>query len=1243
MKKRIVCVLLTLIMLLSLVPMGASAASNKTSEAAITVLKQMTSFKSVCYYFTGTEFRTGYGTVCENDHHFDLLGNPDYSVLDSDGKVANYHSITEAKADLALRKALLAIDEKVNTFASANGLSLSQNQHDALVVFSYDAGTDWMNGNGVLKSTIVNGCDANELLNAMNQWTNNAHKDRRKVEVNMYMNGIYTNTVPSSYGQVSYNPNGGSMPQQDYYVSGDLYTYYYELNKTMEHPVVPTKAGCVFLGWYMEETFGPSWAPALTSVCNGKTLVAMWQTLDAKPADALHVYYDVAKSHLGSTDVYDFSTGKVNANWTDALAKELAEYGTVPVDRDYIDSYGNRWSHIRGGNGWVMVGKQVGGSVGSDEVYVDVIVTVTNSRLNRRVNASISSATNGSYSQGAQLRIINTEYEDGYLWGQVAASETDNTPIGWVALMYTNWNSVKDNDNAGASTNNGAVIGTATVTVNGYLNLRNEPGTDGKIVGALAKNDTVELYEIKTVNGQQWGRCKSGWLCLTYTRVLLRENVKISDEGALTYAFTGVYNGTSDLVVRVEPNANSNAVTYYIPNAFDPAKADNKADLYIPKKTIDAAGTSVLMTNMFKVDGKIWVKATWQNPEWDWKTDRIADGTKNFKVTRSGWVEFDQIDMNPADFTVVANTVNVRTAAGDGSKLAFTLNKGVQVRVDEISLENENLWGHIHVKLVNHVGVTESKEGWVNLASKYFSRDGAPTVEENNAPADTNLIATVVGTDSLKVRSTGASYGTQIGKLSRGTVVTVWESNEDDWYKVDSNRNGVYDYEEDGWCSGTYLEIREGTVGGNSTVTDSNGNKYQTDGTGKGVVANTYTGVNVRTGPGTGYPTNGKLLTGTVVEILETANGGKWGRTAQGWVSMDYITMVSYNEVIENTTPNGGTTVESFDKADKTTTTAVYPGAVMSGVTIYRTPEVKESEIIRTTSSVENVTMYELATVTKVISSDIYDHPDANKTTINTTTTVTTYWARINDGWILNPQDNLVLTALDEKVHTQTGATKLNVRKSYSESAEVIDVLLQGDQVNVTALQIVKDKVWGRIETNEGTGWIRLDYMSEGAVYVKAPTQNNNTTTTTPSAPVLGNTSSTGGYVNNSTGYRYTGKVIRANEVNVRANPSTTAAKTTSLKNGAALVIYETTVAENMAWGRCDAGWIYLYYVDLTPVVNGAVDARVVYNDNTIIYTDVNGSAVAGTYARMSVIDIYEIVGKMARTDLGWVDTDNLL
>ena len=1167
MKKRIVCVLLTLIMLLSLVPMGASAANRAISAAAITVLKQMTTLKTVCYYHSGSEFRTGYGTVCEEEHHFDTDGNPD----NTDDQ--NEHTITEKNADIALRKALAAYDEKVNAFASANGLSLKQNQHDALVVFSYNAGTGWMDGNGVVKSAIINKADATELLNAMNQWTKNADLSRRKVEVNMYFNGIYSNVAPSTYSSVVYKSNGGSMPQADYGTTGK-YTFYFDSKVEMDHPVTPTKNGSVFVGWYKESGSVISWVPKLNSSSANKTLVAKWQT-GYLEEDAVEVNYQLHKNHLASTKVYSsiFSEKHSNSR-TENFADYLADNDKLFwVDADMIDNKGVRWSHLNSAK-TVANGKMIDGWV------------------------KVGAATD------------NDSYTDSY----------------------------------------GTVIATATVTANGYLNLRSDAGTDHNIVGALAKNDTVDIYEIKTVNGHQWGRCKSGWLCLTYTRLLMKDDVSVSNVGAKTYAFTGMYNGKADLYVYSEPNTKSNYAQYTVPHMSNPKLDGGKADLYIPGKDTrnSSSGISVTMTNFFMVNGELWVKATWKNPEWKWKSTKITDGTKEVSVSRSGWVKFSKIAMDPAKFTVAAESVNVRAEAGDAAALSFTLNKGVQIVVDEIALVNENIWGHFDVKLVNHVGVEEAKEGWVNLASKYFTRDGAPSVEVEEDDSLKNMVATVINTDSLKVRKTGATYGQQIGRLTRGTTVAVWESNGKGWYKVDSNKNGVYDYKEDGWCSEKYLDIHKNTV--SSTVTDSSGNSYTTDGTGKGIVANTYSGVNVRTGPSTAYATNGKLLPGTVVDILETKNGGKWGRVAQGWISMDYVTMVSYNEVIPETeAPNGGSYVGSYDDAEKTTTTAVYTGTLDSGIAVFRTPtkDEKKAEVIRTTTTDENVTIYELAKVTENITSDVTDGTDAdgNVTTTTTTTTITTYWARINDGWVQDPEDCLSLTALDEKLHTQTSVEKLNVRKGTNteadESGEVFDVLIRGEQVTVTALDIIKDKVWGRVDTNEGTGWIRLDYMSEGAIYVKPTVQNN--TTTAPSAPVLGQGSSAGGYVNNSSGYRYTGKVIRANEVNVRATPSTGASKTTSLKNGQALVIYETTIAENMAWGRCDAGWIYLYYVDLTPVVNGAVDARVVYNDNTIIYTDVNCTSVAGTYSRMSTIDIYEIVGKMARTEQGWVNVDNLL
>ena len=215
------------------------------------------------------------------------------------------------------------------------------------------------------------------------------------------------------------------------------------------------------------------------------------------------------------------------------------------------------------------------------------------------------------------------------------------------------------------------------------------------------------------------------------------------------------------------------------------------------------------------------------------------------------------------------------------------------------------------------------------------------------------------------------------------------------------------------------------------------------------------------------------------------------------------------------------------------------------------------------------------------------------------------------------------------------------------------------------------NNIWGYIEDDyrtlvdeegnetywNGEGWVSLSYLTKGAVSVNTQSNNNasndtntgnagNTGNTGNTNAVIGSTGNTssGGFVTNTSGYKYTGKVINTNELRVRPTASVSGTPTTTLKSGAALVIYETTISEGMAWGRCDAGWVYLYYVDLTPTTNGAVDARVVYNENTIIYTDMNCSGMTGsTYAKMSVIDIYEIVGKMARTDMGWVNVDNLL
>ena len=1217
MKKRIVCVLLTLIMLVSLVPataLTASAASLKTSEAAITIMKKLAIFKKNCYQVPNTnEFRIGYGTICSEKHKTTYKNGMVQNSPD-----AGKHSITQAQADQALRKLILDLDAKVNSFASANSLTLSQCQHDALVLFTFDVGDSWMSGSGVVRSAIVSKASTNDLLKAMSDWASDQDDfRRRKIEVNMYKNGIYSDVTPSSFGTVTYNPDAGTIPQN----GTGAYSVLFDTTKTSAHIPSPTRSGYKFMGWYSAQYDG-TLVPSLTGSYNGKTLWAGWQatSVTANNANDLSYVHGINEtlkvSQLVSLDVYSIPTKK-NVKPFRTINKDTA---TVTAIKDFIDDDGNRWCKLSAaGDGWVLLKSsgQGGGNTEYTGGKINVTVTVTNAYVNRRANDSASSALTGSYKAGTKLKIVATNAAK--TWGQV---EENGVAVGWVALMYTDWSTVYDGS-APSDANNTTPIATATVTYNGYLNARSDPGVDNKIVGGFAKDTTVNVFEIRTVNGHRWGRTSTGWICLTYTNVKMLTDKNVSDTGVLDYAFeVTLVNSGSDLPTYAQPTTNS-----------------NNSD------TIKAGTTGLKITNAAVADGVIWVKAHWTVKETD------KDG-KTKVIAKSGWATYSNFNLVPTKFTVVSDSLNIRKDAGSGNEFVFKLTKGVEVEVHEIKLVGEEIWG----KIVGYTPTTgsgiENYDGWINLASNYVKRSSKIAIDGGTKAAIGT--GTVVNADSVRIRITGALYGQVLGSINRGTKVAVL-GEKDGWYMIDYDVDN--NKETDSWIYSQYLEVKMGVVESGTGSTGGTGTTQKTDGTGKGIIANTYAGVNVRSGAGIANAIVGKILNGTEVTILEVklVGAAKWGRVKQGWICMDYVTMISYDNIPGNNSNNSGgnkgTGVSSFDEVERTTTTAVYTGSIKADTIVYKTPNPNlENNTVRTIGTGENITIHELTAVTlEIYEGDKTDKQNENND-IETVVKQTSYWARINDGWIKDPDANITLNALDEKVHTLTGASELNVRKAAGTNNDSLGKLKKGDQVPVTKLEIVKDSsartltVWGRVETSDGiVGYCDLSYMSEGALYEK---KEEPTTPTTPSAPTIGSTGNTGdgGFVNNKGGYKYTGKVINTESLNVRVTASTGAKKATTLKKGANLVIYETKISEDMAWGRCDAGWVYLYYVDLTPAGgSSAIDARVVYTDNTIIYTDNAASSVAGTYSRMSVIDIYEYVGDMARTDLGWVSTGNLL
>ncbi len=1244
MNKRILSFVLTLIMLVSLVPnaaLTASAAENAIGYDGILVLKQLEGYSKSCTTGTvsKTNYYTGYGTLCTKDG--------DHSK----------HVTTEFEADEALRAELKVLDKAVNSFASRNGLSLSQGQHDALVLFSFQNGTAWTTGTGDFQTAIKSGARGSDFLNAICRWNSStADDDRRKIEANMYLTGQHSTTVPSRYILVHYDPNGGSMTEAS--------AQYYDINDTKAPDIVPTYSNREFMGWYDTKDSGGQQVTALKDVDNGATLYARWQeaSMNVKNIGTVVEYEMIASS---AVRVYDVEADK-DDDGDEFIDFERSDYqakGKLLVTKEFIDRDNIRWGYVvkaqkeykdgkkildtteyKGASkdrldylehpGWIKLGEVsfAGGSSGSGLNYeIDVTVTVTNTYLRVRAEDSIYSKELRQARMGEQLRIVNTSSGDGFLWGQIADADNDGVCEGWVALMYTNFEEVRGQNGPVQSYN---VIAKATVvnTIN-YVNVRSEAGTQNQIVGALAANTTVDLYEITYVNGIRWGRYSGGWFCLTYANV---DGINVDDyvntSGVLAYAFTGVIRDADE--IYTELGGTTPVDQYQLAD-------DGKMKL----EDIVESGDTVTVTNLTAVGNDTWGKIS---VGWVKVTQKISDT----EYTAAN------IILNTAKYYTVVDGVTVRDKPDTGSARVNNLVKGVEFNVNDqtgsknqIIVVGETIWGY-----ADKVGEGEKTySGWINLASKYVARGDAPAAGSNNNDAPTGEMATIVGADKVNVRIHHDIYSKILGKIARGTTVAVL-GEEDGWYKLDYDVDS--NSETDSWVSGKYVEISMASAGtgsaGSTGSTGSTGSAAVE--TGLGVVSNTYSGVNIRTGAGTGNPAVGKLLPGTTVEILEVTTKGssKWGRVKEGWICMDYVTMVSNYEILAgltggNTGSNNGTVTGAE--------VAIYTGVVASvgyDVNVRKTTSL-DADKVRTLKAGESITLHEILTVTKETTEE-----KGNQTII---TKDTEYWARVNDGYIKDPAIHVELHTLDEATYTVTESEFLNVRSGAGTGNGSLFKLQKGDQVVVTRLQIVDGAVWGYVEGNatevsggvdengdpvyedswDGEGWISLAYCTKGAVSVK--TETPEVQQPTVQQPIIGAGSSVGGMVTNTSGYRYTGKVINVGgtPLNVRASASDTAKVVTTLNNGASLVIYETYNDGVYAWGRCDAGWVYLYYVDLTPVVNGAVDARVVYNNNTIAYTDMNCTEVAGTYSKMSVIDIYEIVGKMARTDLGWVNTDNLL
>lgn len=278
----------------------------------------------------------------------------------------------------------------------------------------------------------------------------------------------------------------------------------------------------------------------------------------------------------------------------------------------------------------------------------------------------------------------------------------------------------------------------------------------------------------------------------------------------------------------------------------------------------------------------------------------------------------------------------------------------------------------------------------------------------------------------------------------------------------------------------------------------------------------------IRSGPGTSYSVVGYLKPQQKVEILEQSTVGsqRWGKIAEGWISMDYVILDS----------NGSTGGNTGSDAPAATT---WTGKVIADELLIRSGPGTNHSIVSYLTYGTQVTVTEKQTGGNL------------------------EWGKISNGWIClnyvqldaagnggssNSGSNSGTDAVTGTVNVQEW---LRVRSGPGTNYSVAGYLKPNEKVTITERKTVGGVVWGKIST----GWISLEYV------------------------ILDSNSSGGNAQQTVT------KTITADCLRVRSGPGTSNTIVGYLYYGTKVQILETTTISNgEQWGKVSNGWISMDY-----------------------------------------------------------------
>lgn len=619
MHKKVISFLLSAAIVLGLfcgaAPTAHAASNMSASDECVNMIKKFEGFSKYPYYDNG-QYTVGYGTSCP------------------DSKLEEYKSngISESEAEALLQEHLDSYEASLNSFAKKYGLSWKQNQFDALLSFTYNCGSGWLSSSNssTIRSAIVNGAKGNDLIFAMGQWSTASGKvlpslvERRLAEANMYLNGVYSTTVPSNYKYVLFDANLDGAETK-------VRVQAYDASLGDSIRATPTSSGNTFSGWYTKSSGGTkvTWLDEDVSVT---TLYAHWNSGSAAEEPIATGVVAVAKLNVRSGAGTTYEALRYITK-----GEKVNIYETKTVD-------GTVWGRID--DGWVVLEYVTLDSSGNDTSEDKVIATgvVTASSLNVRSGAGSGYSSVGTLSKGTSVEIYETKTVDGTTWGRIES--------GWISMSYVALDSTEEQEE------DDTVLATGTVTTS-TLYVRSGPGSDYTQVGYVYRGDRVNIYETKTVSGTTWGRIDGGWISLDYVEsdmaapVLTVSNVASSGKIRLTWtAVKGaagykVYRSTQEtkgfkLLKSTEGTSMTNTGAeagqryYYYVVAVDKAGIPSQASS-TEARVCDLARPTISISNVAS-SGKI--KVTWEAVEGAVKYEvyraTSKDGTYTRKYTTTG-------------------------------------------------------------------------------------------------------------------------------------------------------------------------------------------------------------------------------------------------------------------------------------------------------------------------------------------------------------------------------------------------------------------------------------------------------------------------------------------------------------------------------------------------------------------------------------------------------------------------------